>query len=476
MTCGGDLRTQLRPFVQQALFYHPELPLHVATDLDGYETINDLIRSCDVVWLVKQQDLKHYAELSGQPDLGHRWSKGWIGVKLENYRRAIERFKCGVLQCDSDFVFTRSLPNINWQADVVLSTHCGPLVRQDVPQAHGYFNAGLILTDRPFVAEEWIKLYQEGYGGFYEQKLMERFAAKWVVDLFPSDWNWGPWRHHEDIKFNGRVPAIIHAHVSGPHRQENALHDVADRETLINCASYKTHGKWAFYHCSKAAGSEVDRIIHEIVCKQRRYQPLNSFAISDRPTDWSDQELLSICGGNHKYQQGRRFIVHNHGQGWSDNMQAHYLANDWKFFAFYRPIRDRLCSFYTWSINMLQKHGNHPMSGPITSAMTIDDFFELLVTNEQYIAEWLVPLYADSFQWYSADNDGIIKWAKECFNLKLSYGDLRRTNTSENKGWAYYAANGLIKPSTADLVNNLPMIIEWDKFIEKQNGSTKRGL
>lgn len=477
ITCGGALVDQLRPFVLQAQFYQPECRLHIATDLRGYERINDLIREQDAVWIIKGRDLRHYAELSSQPDHGHRWSKGWIGIKLENFRRAVESWQCGVLQCDSDFIFTRSLPKINWQADLVMSTHCGPLLRQDVPMAHGYYNAGLLLTDQLFVVEDWIKRYQRGDGGFYEQKLLEQFAEKYVIGLFPDDWNWGPWRHHEDVKFNGRVPAIIHAHVSGPHRQQNSLHDVADRETLINCASYNTHGQWAFYHCSKAAGSEVDRLIHEVVCKRVRYQPLNSFAQPGRLTDWSEKELLEMCYGVHKYQQGNRWIVHNHGQGWADDMQRYYLERGWKFFAFYRPIRERLCSFYSWSINMLQKHGQHPMSGPITVAMTIDDFFELLVKDEQYVNEWQLPLYADSFQWYAANDSGMVTWARECFNLKLSYSDLSKTNTSPNLGWDYYVNKGLIKEATVELVNGLPMIQEWDKFIaQHETGKAKRNI
>lgn len=461
VTCGGELVHELRPFVRQFKFYHPEWPMHIATDLEGYESINDLIGPDDKVWLISQSTLKELALKSNQKDHGHRWSKGWIGVKLENFRRAVEDRKCGVLQCDSDLILSRSLPRVNWNADIVMSTHCGPLCHQDVPMFHGYYNAGLLLTDQTWAVEKWIELYNSGHGGFYEQKLLETFSEKYVVSLFPDDWNWGPWRHHENIKFNGRMPAMLHAHTDGRFRQDTPLHDLAGKVLLRNEAAYRSkHSKLAFCHCAKAAGSEVARLLHEVIAPELNYQVLNSFAIRD--TDWNEQELKDLCNGVHQYQEGNRWIVHNHNQGWSQKSIDRFLSEDWLFFAFHRPIRERLCSFYFWAINTLQRTGHHPMLGPITQTKTMSEFLKMLVTDERYVAEWRLPNNHRDMLWFDATNEGIVKWAKDVFNLTLSYESLQKTNSSTNPGWDYCVTKSMISDEVLDIINNDMNVFDWD--------------
>jgi hypothetical protein len=466
VTCGGDLREQLAAFIKQVHFFHPELPLHIATDLEGYESVNSLIRPQDKVWITKASDRERYAK-SKSKDHGKRWNKAWIGIKLENFKRAIEHFKCGVLQCDSDFVFTRSMSKQNWNADVVMSTHVGPIHRRDVPELHGAFNAGMLLSDKLFVAERWIKLYEEGYGGFYEQKLLEKFSELYVVDLFPSDWNWGPWRHAENIVQNKRVPTIIHAHVIGPHRHDSPTHKAAEREYLKTIRSYNTHPKLAFYHASKAGGSEMMRIVDGIVTDRLRYQSLNSFKIGTN--DWTESELLQICHGTFKYQEGNRWIVHNHGQSWSANSIDEFLKNDWKFWGMYRPIRDRLLSFYYWSMDNLKSSGKHPMSGRIIYYPTVNEFLEQLVTSKGYKKEWALPHRYEEMKWYPCSDMGLIKATKDHFNLILSRDEVSHTNRSSNIGWDDAVACGIITKKTVDLINNLDEVKQWDEFIDYAN-------
>lgn len=461
VTCGGQLVHELKPFVKQIQLLHPEWPIHIATDKAGYALIEKYIRPKDRVWIVTDNDVKVLAR-ARQTDHGDRWSKGWIGVKLENYRRALIEFNCGVLQCDSDFIFARALPRVNWNADIVMSTHIGPLFRRDIPEEHGYYNAGIFLTDEVDIAERWIKLYNDGHGGFYEQKLLEKFAGIYVIDLFPSDWNWGAWRWGEDIRFNRRMPTFMHTHIEGDFKRPTPVHFVAEQRMRMMNRAFVTHGKYAFCHCPKTAGSELMRCIHEIISKKNQYQVMNSFTV--RRGDWSEEELTQLCHGIHKYQQGNRFIVHNHGQCWSDYSVAEYIKNKWKFFALYRPIRDRLLSYYYWSMRIKADTGRHPMAGPITETEDINEFLKIITTDE-YLVEWALPNNHLDMLWFPSTGDGIRACCKQLFHVTLKDDEIKVTNASANTGWVDNVEKGIINEETISLINSLPMVNKWDTFI-----------
>jgi len=454
VTCGGRLLPQLRPFVEQVKFLHPEWPLHIATDPEGRARIQDLLGPEDVVWTLLEKD--HVRHSSGKSiDHGQRWSKSWIGLKLENFQRALKHFQCGVLQCDSDFIFCRSLPKTNWHADVVMSTHRGPLMHNNVPDFHGRYNAGLLLTDDLAIADKWRELYEAGVGEFYEQKLLEQFDDLYVVDLFPSDWNWGAWRNQEDVKYSLRVPAFFHTHITGPHTQATPLHDAANNRYFMLKHSYGTHPRIAFYHASKAAGSEMMEIIHKQVAAKVQYQVLNSRAI--RSTDWTEAELKDIAVERFKYQHGNRFIVHNHGQNWSEQSVDLFKYFDWKFLGLYRPIQDRMASFYYWNLDAINKHGRSWMQGHIAQARTITDFFEAMLT-EPYLQEWTLPSYYQDIKWYAATSAGMAQLALDNFNLSISQP--RRMNASNNLGWAHCVQ--LLSPG---LLARLQVeFVKWDRI------------
>ena len=457
VTCGGQLIHQLRPFVKQIKFLHPELPLHIATDPSGVEKIEDLVGPQDVIWKVLEKDLKFYGASKSQ-DHGHRWSKPWIGVKLENFRRAVDKFKCGVLQCDCDFVFNRALPKrINWHADVVMSTHRGPLMHNNVPDFHGNYNAGLLLSDSLEIANKWISLYMDGYGDFYEQKLLEKLDDLYVVDLFPSDWNWGGWRNQEDVKYSRRLPTFFHAHVTGPHLQDTPLHEVATKQSLIMNRSEGTTNKLAFYHNAKAAGTELMYLIEREVLTRIQYQLLNSFCV--RTSDWNHDEMVDFAVERSKYQHGNRFIVHNHAQGWSDELLTLFRQFGWEIFALYRPIRERMASFYYWNIDCINKYGKSFMSPPIDGARTADDFFKLMI-DPSFLREWCLPNRHDLITWYHANDEGLTNLMKDYFNLSLN--EMGRSNASNNLGWDHLEP--LLKPATLEALE--PYFQAWDNFAE----------
>lgn len=467
VTCGGQLRHQLRPFIEQMVFFNPELPIHIATDEDGYNFCKHLLRDTDKVWIVDQSDIDKFSNKSLSKDRGSRWSKTWIGIKLENFRRAVEHYNCGVMLCDSDFIFLRSFPRISWDADLVLSTHRGPLLKTVTPEHHGYFNAGMALTDDIKIVDKWIEYYDRGMGSFYEQQLLEMISDMFVTDLFPADWNWGGWRNRETIIQSKRRPLIIHTHVSGVHRREKfALADLAQEELEKNERSYGVCGKKGFYHCPKAAGSTLMRTVHNVVIDKMRYQVMDSFK-NGRQTDWTREELEKILEGKHKYQRGNRFIVHQHGQNWPEDLVTDSMSKGWEYFALYRPIRDRLCSFYTWSKKIETMNGSNPM-GKIFNGLSMEDHLNIILDNPNFRTHWHIPSFSDDMNWYPATTEGILECMKSEFNLILGYEDIVSINKSENAGFEKFIENGDIPKSLEEKINSDPMVIQWDQFIESK--------
>jgi hypothetical protein len=305
-------------------------------------------------------------------------------------------------------------------------------MHNNVPDWHGNYNAGLLLTDDLAIANKWIELYEKGVGDFYEQKLLEKLDDLYVVDLFPSDWNWGAWRNQEDIKHSRRVPTFLHTHVVGPHTQDTPLHEVAVNRNFVMRASYGTYPKYAFYHNAKAAGSEFMKILRQQVEPKLQYQILNSYEV--RSTDWTELELRDIAVERFKFQHGNRFIVHNHAFAWSEDSISLFKQFGWKFIALYRPIRERMASFYYWNLDCINTKGKSFMRGSIPTARGINDFFEAMLTSA-HLGEWVLPNDAQRMTWYSADEAGIKACIMKHFNLSIS--QVGHANQSNNLGWAH---------------------------------------
>jgi len=437
LACGGRLREELEVAVELWRWYHPELPVYVLTDND--EHLEDRYKNDDGVrWEVLSLEELEELGRTAATDHGGRWSRMWIGAKLEAWRRAINLFGLrGVLLADSDLVLTRRLPQMEWDADLVLSTHAGP-TESRVPAFHGRYNAGMALARDSRVANRWTEMYREGRGTFYEQQCLEDLSREYVTDYFPESWNWGAWRSTEDLQESGRRPALLHSHIVGglaaakTSPSGESVRALA-RDSVGRVRRYRgTPDRVAFIHFPKAAGTSAMNVMHQ-VGEVANYQVLDSWGYGLR-RDWSHDELRMMGTGELWGQVGDRWIVHNHAMNWPDYIVEMYAELGWDLVALYRPIRERLLSLYGWSRRMLEDTGRTPLASAPGRAESIEEF--LLATLEDKVVEreWIKPVWIDRIgRWYRADSEGLQRMAVEMFCADEVR--VRRLNRSRSAPW-----------------------------------------
>jgi hypothetical protein len=160
------------------------------------------------------------------------WKVGPIWWKLRGMLRLFEESEASVFLVDSDIVFTGLLKDLSWPGtDLVLSPFHwtgdvalvpvvpGSVVKHPLPSVHGNYNAGYLLAGRGEVAEEWMRLYRAGIGGFYEQACLAHLSHRFEWDVFGTAHNWGIWRKSAPRK--GTVS--VHRHAETPCKGPIAL-------------------------------------------------------------------------------------------------------------------------------------------------------------------------------------------------------------------------------------------------------------
>ena len=462
VVAGGDLRCELEAFLSCAKFYHPEWPIYVVTD-DRPLTDTEIEFVDEVLHLSREEisqlgnvEAKHHED---------RWHRGWIAAKMQGMKLALERWpETGILFCDSDIVFTARLPAMEWNADVVLSEHTGP--GREKRQSTGYFgryNAGLLLTDDLAVIERWEEMYRTGIGNFYEQGCLEQLAEEFVTDHFPSTWNWGMWRWRENLGQSDRpTPPLLHVHTSGPFAERDqrpatvVLRDRA-RKAIGHVAYCRDlPEKIAFVHFAKAAGSSFIATACPVL-KSCNYQVLDSFGLG-LARDWLPDELDAIAAGNLWGQVGDRWFVHNHAQNWPEETVRSMAADGWRFVAFYRPVRERLKSFFTWSQKCQASGLPHPMAGPVTECKNLNEHVREMLTNPRYESEWALPDWADLLEWFPASDEGISRAVEFTTGMKCV---IKNVNHSAGAPLKFSA-------EAKRLLDQDPRVAAWEKF-EKEN-------
>lgn len=468
VAAGGDGACELPLFLEMLTFFHPEARVFVLTDADGVAAVEGMKidLSCIHVEEISTSEQEELANQVRCVDHGDRWSRRWIAVKLEALRRAVEKWQCGVLFCDVDLIFTQRLPPMEWDADVVLSTHQGPCWPSTVPDFHGYFNAGLFLTSRLDVVDRWIELYRAGRGTFYEQQLLEMLPGEFVCDLFPAAWNWGGWRHQEDLSQSGRRPPILHAHIVGKWKDQGkgrirAVKAQAREQVRRVRESRQIHDRWFFVHCAKAAGSTFSSLIWKEVAEDRHFQYLDAHGLGLQ-RDWRPAELDLIRTGEMWGQEGSRHIVHNHAQNWPADAVEKMVGDGWRGVALYRPIRERLLSFWFWSQRVIGERGKSYMRPPICDVDDINGFLQMLLDHPIYETEWCLPEFSESIEhWYPATDEGLRQACRDLWRVDV---EPARVNTSENPGWQGCIDQGLLYPRTVEKIETDPRVRAWDEW------------
>jgi hypothetical protein len=468
IACGGDLGQEMEVFLGQVAFWAPHLPVFLLTDKAGARRAKSLKSPLDLtIEILSSEELTVLGESAMIPEpYMQRWSKPWIGAKLEALRRAVALWPGrGVLLCDSDLVLDGRITELIWaDCHAVFSKHVGPHCLPMVsPDVFGHYNAGLLLTDQPGLVERWIEMYRMGVVGFFEQKALEHLSREWVVDTFPATWNWGMWRARaEDINETGRRPAILHAHIVGPLADQSnldahiAVATAARRavERVTTSHPLKDH---AFIHFAKAGGTTMQHHLGE-VARERGYQFHDSWGTG---RDWDNNELKRILEGTSYGHLKWRNIVHNHAQNWNRYLLQIARYNGYVTFALWRPVKDRLVSFHHWS-RQEKAAGRLGLTGPAGAAKNINEFLTYFLDLTVYQVDWCLPEWHDLIShWYPATSEGVQRCIKDRFNLDITPEHLNR---SVSNGWDAAVSAGELSSDIITKVNSDPRVIAWEAF------------
>lgn len=476
LACGGDAAPDLHPFLDTLGCWEPSLPVHLLTDAATAAALTEgQRRRLASVGILTDEELVECGRSECAEHPGGGWNKNWIGAKIEALRRAMELEPGkGVLLCDSDLIFDGPITGHSWShCSAVLSLHRGPgSIPTRIFKDSGEYNAGLVLTDQPDFVDRWQAMWRSGEGGFYEQGALEILAMEFTVDTFPATWNWGQWRGGEDLTATGRRPAVLHIHINGPERRrsksESAVAHAHAAWTRAR-ASYRAKKKVAYIHFPKTAGSTM---VHHLrhAASERGHQIWDSYM---RPVDWRPRELSAILDrtmpGYRHGGQGKQ-IVHNHAFSWSSRTIGLAKKHHWTTCALYRPVRDRLVSYYRWA--KIRRAETGIMQGGASMEGDLDRFMKIFVTDPAHHFEWELPSWARRIEhWYPATDEGMAALMSEMF--AIDDAPARRVNASGSEGWDAAVMSGEIADDAVALVDAHPGIQAWDAFISQLESATK---
>lgn len=211
--CTEELAHELELWMPTAALHHPEAMLYVVGDYPAVIKARALAQEYHIAHRVIPMALlagdgRKIAEerCRNVATISKYWKADVIWWKLEGLRQVLEDELPGrgVLLTDCDITFTAPVREVFPHADAVLSpfwwvtghqvTKHPRLGRMPLAQRDGFFNAGYFLTNHAEVAKTWLELYEQGEGGFYEQKCLEHLPRRFRCDYFDAKHNWGKWR------------------------------------------------------------------------------------------------------------------------------------------------------------------------------------------------------------------------------------------------------------------------------------------
>jgi hypothetical protein len=222
-----EVAPDLERLIPTVAFFAPDTPFHLVCDRQAFrwaKRISDGIGYKNITlhqWLNAVEIANAESRVRG---IAHSpyWKRGPIWWKIEALRRVLDHYRSqkGVLLVDSDIVFINPLGNQRYGAvDAVLSPFYWPTPEWyiegrpggnlvQISARDGFYNAGYLLAGSASVAEFWLQLYEDGRGGFYEQKCLEYFPQAFRCGYFGPEHNFGQWRR--ELPIPGTVS--VHAH------------------------------------------------------------------------------------------------------------------------------------------------------------------------------------------------------------------------------------------------------------------------
>lgn len=369
---------------------------------------------------------------------------------------------------DSDIIVLDSLQEY-FHAKVVLSPHYYPNRTIMKGFECGFYNAGYVFCASKGFPKLWKQLYLND-STFFEQEGMNRISKYINIQTFGKEHNVGFWRE-------GIVPRKVksfHFHTTDgvDKNRNNHLKQLNKDIKSIGIEYIKNNDKdlynfylqltcpkkVAFIHYGKSAGVYVNKYLKQTCLKPYKkyfshHADSNPFEIEDR--DWNSDELNKIAVEARDYS-----FITNHHINWSYNNVETFKNNNWFTFMFIRKPEEILCSLFNWS-----KEKNVSIRGNNGNPTSLQEMFEIAITDEHFGRLWMLPDYIDKLDYVAEFSD------KNFDNFLLSnFGrkhiPISKANTSNNKGFKYYRENNFINDETINKFFNHPEFLRYKKYLD----------
>lgn len=289
--CGGTYAHEIGNWLRTLRLWHPVEPVYIYADDAAAEWVErqpEHLRKNTWVSRVGEDHLAYARQQCVKVQWHNAYFKPeWIWLKLEALVRSVEHSQVPTLLADSDLIFTGRIDE-TWHAEAVLSPHWH-MQNNDRTKQVGYFNAGWFLTASPRLARRWRSLYEQGVGGFYEQKCLEHLQAEFDCAYTSSVHNVGRWRQRPCP----RGTKSIHGHIDDgdrhdmPHPYEEVMRSVL--ELAHHAGKVEPEKRVVIIHLPDELGGEASRKACDFVAAHRDVEVHNA-----RDMQNADLQRLSV--------------------------------------------------------------------------------------------------------------------------------------------------------------------------------------
>lgn len=214
--------------------FHPNVPIYIMCDEETKTIIKELVPQ-------PKLKIKIIVELDKYSTLNRAQmeARGIFGDFLKNKAKimlhALKKEK-DVLFLDSDIILINKIEDIDKKAKLGVSPQY--ICKKSLAET-GYFNAGMLWTNSPYVCEDWIKFTDSSR--YFEQAAIEDLVTKYGTFKFGEEYNVQCWRYYfnyennkleynfsinneNTIMYKNKPLRCIHTHfLDGRHKNFNYL-------------------------------------------------------------------------------------------------------------------------------------------------------------------------------------------------------------------------------------------------------------